>query len=48
MFYALSHLEGNALGHVQLYVPKDYSKVNIEDLTKIVVIQNLIYAEPNS
>ena len=45
MLYVLSRLGGDALAHVQSYVAKDYSQVNLDNWKKIVDIQNLVYGE---
>lgn len=44
MFYVLFRLKSNALGHIQLYIVKNYLRANFENRTKIVAIQNLAYA----
>lgn len=45
LFYVISRLGGNALGHVQPLVSKDRTRVNLEHWTKIIDILNLAYAD---
>ena len=45
MFYVISRLEGDAVGHVQPYVVEDLSRVNLEGWKKIIEVLKLAYAD---
>ena len=44
MFYVISRLEGNAVSHVQPYMAKDLSRVDLEGWKKIIKVLKLAYA----
>ena len=45
MFYVISRLEDDAVGHVQPYVTEDLSRVNLEGWKKIIKVLKLAYAD---
>ena len=47
IFYVISRLEGDVVGHVQPYVTKDLSRVNLKGWKKIIKILKLAYANVN-
>ena len=44
MFYVLSRLEGDVVGHLQPYVAEDMSRVNLDNWKNIINILKLAYA----
>ena len=44
MFYVLSRLESDAVGHIQPYVAKNMSRVNLDNWKNIIDVLKLTYA----
>ena len=45
MFYVISRLEGDAVGHIQPYVAEDMGQVNLKSWKKIIDVLKLAYAD---